>query len=67
MTYTKLFGLESFPVKDYELMSMLEEAKKKHMNTLEFKTKLGKVVKIKTTDLYPEGIMQGHYRMYKGD
>ncbi len=67
MSYKKLFGVESFPVKDYELMKMLAEAKRKQMNTLEFKTKRGKVVKIKITDLYPEGIMQGHYRMYKSD
>ena len=65
MSMKTLLGLESFPLKDYELMQKIQEAKNKKLNILELRTKRGKTIKIRINDLYPEGIMKGSYRMYK--
>lgn len=65
MSLKKLFGLESFPLKDYELIEKIVEAKRNHTKVLEFKNKCGKVIRIKVNDIYPEGVMHGNYRMYK--
>lgn len=60
-----LFGLRSFPLKDYELIQKLREARNNNIDVLEFRTKCGKCVKINLSQLQLDGVMQGNYRMYK--
>ena len=64
MSIKTLLGLDSFPLKDYELIQKLAEARSKNLSHLEFKTKKGRTVKINISSLYPEGIMHGSYRLY---
>jgi hypothetical protein len=60
-----LLGLESFPLKDYELIQKLREARSNNVDILEFRTTCGKSVKINLSQLSLDGVMQGNYRMYK--
>lgn len=60
-----LLGLENFPLKDYELIQMLREARSKNKEMIEIHTSKGKSVKINISKLCPQGVMQGNYRMYK--
>ena len=64
MSMKKLFGLDSLPLTDCELMGKLTEARRRKQEQLEFQTARGKVV-INITSLRPDGLMQGSYRMYK--
>ena len=60
-----LLGLESFPLRDYELIQKLREARTNNVEILEFRTACGKSVKINLSQLSLDGVMQGNYRMYK--
>jgi len=60
-----LLGLENFPLKDYELIQKLREARSKNVDTIEISTSKGKVVKINVSKMCPQGVMQGNYCMYK--
>jgi len=60
-----LLGLECFPLKDYELMQKLIEARSNNIDDIEFRTKSGKIVKISLSKTCQRGVMQGNYRMYK--
>ncbi|MBU1111137.1 MAG: hypothetical protein KJ896_00010 [Nanoarchaeota archaeon] len=60
-----LLGLENFPLKDYELIQKLRDARSQNVDTIEISTSTGKVVKINVSKLCPQGLMQGNYRMYK--
>ena len=60
MSIKKLLHLDKASISDEEIMRKIEDAMKKHIHEVVFK-KNGGTVKVKLTDVEPEGIMPRSY------
>ncbi len=63
MTLKKLLGLEAFPLTDEEIMRKIEDAQQRHLSVVEFSIPT-KRVKIKVTDVEPQGVMREYWDYY---
>ena len=65
MSIKKLLGLDSFPIKEHELIGRIANARRNHTGVVNLTLSSGKSVRFQMSALYPEGIMQGNYKQYK--
>ena len=63
MTLKKLLGLESFPIREVEIMQQIKDAYQRKQEVIEF-TSGKKKVKLKLSQIATEGLMRDYQDYY---